>query len=92
MSNLYTFLAGFDPYTDDDEPMTYGDANDAARDAAQSEIFRHRATDEEGDVTLDLELEQRRDFDATVAAIADARRIQREIDQAWREHEANPDA
>lgn len=87
MSNLYTFLAGFDPYNDDDEPMTYGDANDAARDMAQSEIFRHRVTDDDGDVTLDLELEQRLDFNATLLAIAQERQVQREIDLAWEQHE-----
>lgn len=62
MSNLYTFLAGFDPYKDDDEPLVWGD----------DEVE-----------TLKLDAEQRRDFDATVAAIADARRIQRQDAAAW---------
>lgn len=69
MSNLYTFLAGFDPYQDDEESMVWENAPD----------------------TLRLDAEQRRDFDATVAAIADARRIQAEIEAAWSEHEAAGD-
>lgn len=42
---------------------------------------------DDGDVTLDLGLDERADFDATLLAIADARRVQREIEAAWEQHE-----
>lgn len=87
MSSLHQYL------TDDisDESYTWDDSDAHARDMAQSEIFRHRAVDDAEDITLDLELQQRLDFNATLLAIADARRIQRECEAMWQQHEASPD-
>lgn len=76
MSNLFTYLMSFDDT----------DASNQDTDAEDARTAQLLASAGDDAITLQLDMAERADFDATLNAIR-AARIAAEIDEAWRQHD-----